>query len=103
MIFVIQIQNLMKVGPAVSELICLTKIETDGAGGQADRLKHSETHILRNGNGRPIFSYSWGHDPSRKYESNQSPNGLDYNTSLACAHEAKKQLARLGLFLIFTN
>ena len=52
------------------EIICLTKIDTDGAGGRADGQTDE--------NGRLIFSYSRGDDPLRKYVSGQSPNELDY-------------------------
>ena len=64
---------MMTIGPVVSEIISLTKIDMDG--GQTD--------------GRPIFSYSWGHKRPRKYESSQVLDGLDYNTSLAYTREVK--------------
>ena len=37
----------------------------------------------------PIFLHSKSHETSRTHESNQSPNGLDYDTSLAYAQEVK--------------
>ena len=43
------------------------------------------------GNGRPLFSYSRGHDTSKKYESGNSADGLDYYTSLAYAREVKME------------
>ena len=46
--------------------------------GRADGRTDRQT----DGNGRPIFSYSRGHDLWRKYESSQSPHELDNNTSL---------------------
>ena len=43
--------------------------------------------------GRAIFSYPKGHDDtSRKYESSQSPDELDYNSSLGYAREVKKNV-----------
>ena len=68
------IENLITIDLVISEIICLTKIVTDG--------RHTDGQTNRR---RPIFSYSKGHDLSRKYESSQSPDGLDYNTSLAYA------------------
>ena len=40
-------------------------------------------------NRRPMFSYSWGRNPLRKYENSLWPDGLDYHTSLAYAREVK--------------
>ena len=41
------------------------------------------------GNRRMLFSYSRGHETSRKCKSGHSTNGLDYYTSLAYAREVK--------------
>ena len=48
-----------------------------------------QTDRQADGNGRPIFSYFWGHYTSKKNESSQSSNGVDCNTSLAYAREVK--------------
>ena len=45
-----------------------------------DRQTDILTYRQIDGNGRSIFSYPRGDDPSRKYESSQSSSGLDYNT-----------------------
>ena len=65
--------NLTTIGPVVSEIISLTKIDTD----------NRQTA----GNGRKFFSHSWGHEASRKHESGQSSDGLYYNTSFTCVPE----------------
>ena len=69
------IQNVTTIGPVVSEITCLIKMDTDTR--------------QTAGNGRPLFSYSRDHDTPRKYESRNSAGGLDYNTSLAYTREVK--------------
>ena len=64
------------IGPVVSEIICLTKIETNG--GQTYRHIDRQT----DGNEIPMFLYFRSHDTSRKC-------GLDHKTSLAYAREVK--------------
>ena len=60
------------IGSIVSEIICLTNIDTDG--GQTDR----QADVKR----IAVVSYSRGHGPSRKYASSQLPDGVDYNATL---------------------
>ena len=74
----LSIQNLTTMGPVVSEI---TLIETDTNARQTDK------RIV--GNGKLLFSYSRGHELSRKYKSGHSSDGLDYYTSLAYAREVK--------------
>ena len=59
MIFLMYIQNLAIIGPVLSEIMRLIKIDTDDR--QSD------------GKGRPLFGYSRGHETSRKYESGNCP------------------------------
>ena len=49
MIFLIYIHNLTTIGPAVSEVTCLIKMDTDTR----------QTNRQTNGNGKLLFSYSW--------------------------------------------
>ena len=52
------------IGPVVSKIICLIKIQTDGRQ-SADRQTDRQT----DGNRRPISSYSKGHKRSEKHKS----------------------------------
>ena len=46
--------------------------------------------VLSTGNERPMFSYYRSHETLRSHKSSQSPDELDYNTSLAYARDIKK-------------
>ena len=62
------------IGLVVSEIIRITKIDTDGGGtdGLTDRQMETGTYFRE------------------KHESGQLPDGHDYNTSLAYAREVKR-------------
>ena len=46
------------------------------------KTPNRQTDRQTDGNGRLLFSYSRGHETSRKYKSAHSSDGLDYYTSL---------------------
>ena len=53
------------------------------------RQTDGQTDRQIDGNGKPISSYSRGHERSRKRKSRESADGLDCNTSFAYAREVK--------------
>ena len=58
----------MTTGPVVSKIICLIKIDTND----------NQTNV----NGTPFFSYSRGHETSKKLKSGHSSDRPYYNTTL---------------------
>ena len=58
-----------------------TKFDDSQSGTFGDHLsKQIDTDRQIDGNGRPLISYSWGHETLRKHEGGNSPDGLDYYT-----------------------
>ena len=52
-------------------------------------MTDKQTDRQADGNEKHISSYSRGHERLRKHKSRESPDGLDYNTSLAYTREVK--------------
>ena len=67
--------------------ITLQKHKKNRVGRQTDGRTDRETDRQTDGNGRPISSYSRGHERSKKCKSRESADGLYYNTSFAYAWE----------------
>ena len=67
-----------------------TKFHNNRSSSFGDYLFNITPIRQTDGNGKPISSYSRGHEKSRKRKSRESTDGPDCNTSFAYAREVKR-------------